>query len=81
MDKAQFSIDDYLKKLNDIFNQKQKSLNIMKERLVKFNNLLKDEEIISQKIKKICKKEDDLFDLTNDENLIQQDILLDELDY
>ena len=79
MDKAQFSIDDYMKKLNDLFNQKQQSLNFIKEHMTKFNNLLKDEDVISQKIKKITNDENN-FDILKEDNLIQQDIELDDLD-
>ena len=79
MDKAQFSIDDYMKKLNDLFNQKQQSLNFIKEHMTKFNNLLKDEDVISQKIKKMTNDENN-FDILKEDNLIQQDIELDDLD-
>ena len=80
MDKAQFSIDDYMKKLNDLFNQKQQSLNFIKEHMTKFNNLLKDEDVISQKIKKMTNDENN-FDILKEDNLIQQDIELDDLDF
>ena len=79
MDKAQFSIDDYMKKLNDLFNQKQQSLSFIKEHMTKFNNLLKDEDVISQKIKKMTNDENN-FDILKEDNLIQQDIELDDLD-
>jgi hypothetical protein len=80
MDKAQFSIDEYMRNLNEIFNHKQKSLDSMRQRIHRFSALLKEEDSISQKIKKISNNEN-YFDLTKEENLIHQDIELDQLDY
>lgn len=80
MDKAQFSIDDYMRELNEIFNNKQKSLDSIRQRIVRFTSLLREEDSVSQKIKKISNNEN-YFDLTKEDNLIHQDIELDQLDY
>ena len=76
MDNPQFSIDEYMKKLNEILNQKQLSLNNMNERFSKLNNLLKNEKNVNEKIKKIENEKRKL----NEHTLINQDIELDEFD-
>jgi len=84
MDKARFEIDDYMKKLNDFCSYKQKSINLLKDRISKFNGLLKEEFNILQKIKQYepSPNENNFYSLNKTGDIAQQDIeLFDDTDY
>ena len=61
------NVDEYVDKILDIFVQKENKINNMKQKLLGFKRLLKEENELSQKISKLTDKEN-LNDNINNEN-------------
>ena len=61
------NVDEYVDKILDIFVQQENKINNMKQKLLGFKRLLKEENELSQKISKLTDKEN-LNDNINNEN-------------
>ena len=80
------NVDEYVDKILDIFGEQENKINNMKQKLLGFKRLLKEENELSQKISKLTDKENindnndngnnsEYININNDDNIIQENNL------